>query len=142
AGSAATDLTTRADEAPEGWRLTGHKRYITGAGTSRLYLVYARLGDRPGAEGIGGVFVERDTPGFRVGHREFMMGLRGIPEGELHFERRELPRENLLVGPGDGFKKLMRAYNGQRLGAATGALRLAQSAFQRALGHAARRQPL
>src|SRR5881296_4213696 len=36
AGSAATDLMTRVDEAPEGWRLTGHKRYITGAGTSRL----------------------------------------------------------------------------------------------------------
>src|SRR5713226_1214475 len=36
AGSAATDLATRADEAPEGWSLTGHKRYITGAGTSRL----------------------------------------------------------------------------------------------------------
>src|SRR5919198_998731 len=50
AGSAATDLATRADEAPEGWRLTGHKRYITGAGTSRLYLVYARFGGRPGAE--------------------------------------------------------------------------------------------
>ena len=74
---------------------------------------------RPGAEGIGGVFVERDMPGFRIGRREFMMGLRGIPEGELHFEGCEVPREHLLVGPGDGFKKLMRAYNGQRLGAAT-----------------------
>src|ERR1051325_7865692 len=111
AGSAATDLTTRADEAPEGWRLTGHKRYITGAGTSRLYLVYTRFGDRPGAAGIGGVFVERDTRGFRVGHRELMMGLRGIPEGELHFEECMVPKENVLVGPGDGFKKLMAAYN-------------------------------
>src|SRR5919106_3553243 len=44
AGSAATDLATRADEDPEGWTLTGHKRYIPGAGTSRLYLVYARFG--------------------------------------------------------------------------------------------------
>src|SRR5438132_1428083 len=76
AGSAATDLVTRADEAPEGWRLTGHKRYITGAGTSRLYLVYTRFGGRAGAAGVGGVFVERGTPGFRVGHRELMMGLR------------------------------------------------------------------
>ena len=80
AGSAATDLTTRAEETPTGYRLTGHKRYITGAGTSRLYLVYARFGERAGAEGIGGVLVERDTPGFRVGRREPMMGLRGIPE--------------------------------------------------------------
>jgi len=43
AGSAATDLVTRADEAPEGYALTGEKRWITGAGTSRLYLVYCRM---------------------------------------------------------------------------------------------------
>src|SRR5437762_7308907 len=58
-GSAATDLETRAEEAPGGYRLTGHKCWITGAGTSRLYLVFARFGGRPGAEGIGGLLVER-----------------------------------------------------------------------------------
>jgi 3-sulfinopropanoyl-CoA desulfinase len=84
--------------------------------------------------------VERDTPGFRIGRRELMMGLRGIPEGELHFEGCEVPREQLLVGPGDGFKKLMAAYNGQRLGAATVALGLAQGAFERALAYAAARK--
>jgi alkylation response protein AidB-like acyl-CoA dehydrogenase len=140
AGSAATDLLTRAEETPDGWRLTGHKRYITGAGTSRLYLVYARFDGRAGADGIGGVFVERDTPGFRIGRRELMMGLRGIPEGELHFEDCVVPREHLLVGPGDGFKKLMRAYNGQRLGAATVALGLAQGAYERALAFSTERR--
>ena len=140
AGSAATDLATRADETPDGIRLTGHKRYITGAGTSRLYLVYARFGDRPGAAGIGGVLVERGTPGFRIGRREPMMGLRGIPEGELHFEGCGVPREQVLVGPGDGFKRLMAAYNGQRLGAATVALGLAQGAYERALAYATERR--
>jgi hypothetical protein len=140
AGSAATDLLTRAEETPDGWRLTGHKRYITGAGTSRLYLVYARFDGRAGADGIGGVFVERDTPGFRIGRRELMMGLRGIPEGELHFDGCVVPRDHLLVGPGDGFKKLMRAYNGQRLGAATVALGLAQGAYERALAFSTERR--
>ena len=69
-----------------------------------------------------------------------MMGLRGIPEGELHFEACEVPRENLLVGPGDGFKKLMAAYNGQRLGAATVALGLAQGAYEKALAYASIRK--
>jgi alkylation response protein AidB-like acyl-CoA dehydrogenase len=140
AGSAATDLETRAEEAPGGYRLTGHKCWITGAGTSRLYLVFARFGGRPGAEGIGGLLVERDTPGFTIGRREPMMGLRGIPEGELHFSACFVPTENLLVAPGDGFKRLMRAYNGQRLGAATVALGLAQGAYERALRHAAERR--
>lgn len=140
AGSAATDLTTHAGEAPGGFVLTGHKCWITGAGTSRLYLVFARFGTRPGAEGIGALLVERDSPGFRVGIRDHMMGLRGIPEGRLHFEQCFVPRENVLVEPGDGFKKLMRAYNGQRLGAAAVALGLAQGAYEHALRHATERR--
>src|SRR5947207_2687899 len=63
-----------------------------------------------------------------------------VVEGELHFENCQIPRENLLVGPGDGFKKLMSAYNGQRLGAATVALGIAQGAYERALGYAAERK--
>jgi len=139
AGSAATDLETRADEVPGGFVLNGQKRWITGAGTSRLYLVFARFGGRPGAPGIGGLLVERDTPGFTVGPREPMMGLRGIPEGQLRFTDCRVSREQLLVEPGDGFKRLMRAYNGQRLGAATVALGLAQGAYERARAYAEKR---
>jgi alkylation response protein AidB-like acyl-CoA dehydrogenase len=136
AGSAATDLVTRADEAPDGWTLSGEKRWITGAGVSRLHLVYCRMSDTPGAEGIGGILVERDTPGFRVGERDRTMGLRGIPEGRLHFEGCRVSRDQVLVGPPDGFKRLMSAYNSQRLGAATVALGLAQGAFEAALAYA------
>jgi 3-sulfinopropanoyl-CoA desulfinase len=140
AGSAATDLATRAEEAPGGYALTGEKRWITGAGTSRLYLVYSRMSAAPGAEGIGGVLVERDAPGFRIGERDRTMGLRGIPEGRLHFDRCHVPSENVLVGPPDGFKKLMQAYNGQRVGAAAVALGLAQGAYELALAFAAARR--
>ena len=84
-----------------------------------LYLVFCRMGPASGAEGIGAILVERDTPGFHIGERDRTMGLRGIPEGRLHFEDCRVPRANVLVCPPDGFKKLMRAYNSQRLGAAT-----------------------
>lgn len=140
AGSAATDLATRAEETAGGYTLNGSKRWITGAGTSRLYLVFCRMSAAPGAEGIGGIVVERDTPGFRAGERDHTMGLRGIPEGRLHFENCHVPAENVLVCPPDGFKKLMRAYNGQRLGAATVALGLAQGAYELALAYAAERR--
>ncbi len=140
AGSAATDLRTRADEAPEGYRLTGEKRWITGAGISRLYLVYCRLGAEAGARGIGGVLVEKDMAGFSIGERDQTMGLRGIPEGRLHFNGCRVPRESVLVAPPDGFKKLMEAYNGQRLGAAAVALGLAQGAYELALAYAGERR--
>jgi len=140
AGSAATDLGTTADEAPEGYALTGEKRWITGAGTSRLHLVYCRMGAQPGAEGIGGILVERDTPGLAIGERDRTMGLRGIPEGRLSFDRCRVGRAQVLVAPPDGFKKLMRAYNAQRLGAATVALGLGQGAYELALGYAVERR--
>ena len=139
AGSAATDLATHAHETGDGYTLNGEKRWITGAGTSRLYLVFCRMGLAAGAEGIGAIFVEGDTPGFHVGERDRTMGLRGIPEGRLHFTDCRVPRTNVLVCPPDGFKKLMRAYNSQRLGAATVALGLAQGAYELALAYATER---
>jgi alkylation response protein AidB-like acyl-CoA dehydrogenase len=140
AGSAATDLATRAEEVADGFVLNGSKRWITGAGTSRLYLVFCRMGQAAGAQGIGALFVERDTPGFQIGERDRTMGLRAIPEGRLHFTDCRVPRGNLLVCPPDGFKHLLRAYNSQRLGAATVALGLAQGAYELALAYAMERQ--
>jgi alkylation response protein AidB-like acyl-CoA dehydrogenase len=132
AGSAATDMRTNAVLQGDDYVLNGKKWWITGAGTSRLYLVYTRFNGNPGAAGIGGLLLERDTPGFRIGKREPTMGLRGLNEGELFFEDCRVPRENLLIGEG-GFKQLMSAYNGQRVGAATVALGLAQGAYEEAV---------
>jgi hypothetical protein len=132
AGSAATDMRTNAVLQGDDYVLNGKKWWITGAGTSRLYLVYTRFNGKPGAAGIGGLLLERDTPGFRIGKREPTMGLRGLNEGELFFEDCRAPRENLLIGEG-GFKQLMSAYNGQRVGAATVALGLAQGAYEEAV---------
>jgi alkylation response protein AidB-like acyl-CoA dehydrogenase len=65
--------------------------------------------------------------------------MRGIPEGEVTFTDCRVPASNLLVGPG-GFRALMAAYNGQRLGAATVALGLAQGAFEVAVRYAGERE--
>ena len=89
-----------------------------------------------GAEGIGGILVERDTPGFRVGERDRTMGLRAFPRDGCTSSSVGYAREQVLVGPPDGFKRLMSAYNSQRLGAATVALGLAQGAYEAALVYA------
>jgi hypothetical protein len=138
AGSAASDLATTATRDGDGFRLDGTKRWITGAGVSRTYVVFCRFDGRPGAAGVGAVIVEADTPGLRVTRRERAMGMRGIPEAEVVLDRCRVPAENLVLGPG-GFKRLMAAYNGQRLGAATVALGLAQGALELAVRHAGTR---
>jgi len=138
AGSAAADLETRARRDGERFRLSGEKRWITGAGVSRTYVVFCRFDEIPGAPGIGALIVDAETPGLTVRRRERAMGMRGIPEGELAFEDCPVAADDCLVGPGE-FKRLMAAYNGQRLGAATVALGLAQGALEEAVRFAGER---
>src|SRR5580658_4209138 len=85
AGSAATDMTTRADRRNGYYVLNGRKHWITGGGVSRLHLIFARIFDEAGRrQGVGGFLAVRDnagTPqGLTIGRREPTMGLRGIPE--------------------------------------------------------------
>ncbi len=146
AGSAASEMTTRADKRGDRYILNGKKHWITGGGVSRLHLIFARVFDEAGEEqGIGGFLAVREDagPGLIVGQREPTLGLRGIPETELIFEDLEIPAE-MAVTPRGGFRKgfarLMEAYNSQRVGAGTVALGLAEGAYREALAYSQARE--
>jgi len=138
AGSAASQMTTRADRRGDSFVLNGGKHWITGGGVSRLHLVFARVFDEDGTEeGIGGFLAVRgENPGLVVGRREPTMGLRGIPETEILLRDMVVGPDMVLVPPsgfGRGFAELMNAYNSQRVGAGTVALGLAAGAHDRAV---------
>jgi alkylation response protein AidB-like acyl-CoA dehydrogenase len=137
AGSDATAMQTTAEILGDEIVLNGHKCWITGGGVSRLHVVFARVSEKGKELGIGGVLLEKDHPGFRIGRRAYMMGLRGIPETELHFENCRLPKSHLLTV---GFRNLMEAYNAQRCGAGTVALGVAQGAYDLALAYVKERK--
>ncbi len=137
AGSAATQMITRADRIDGGYRLNGKKHWITGGGVSKLHLIFARVFDENGNEqGIGGFITVQGTKGLTVGTREPSMGLRGIPETEIIIENLEVG-DDMILSPPSGFKRgfgdLMTAYNSQRVGAATVALGIAQGAYEQSL---------
>ena len=71
AGSAATEMTSRADQRGNGYVLNGKKHWITGAGVSRLFLIFARVFDSRGEEqGIGGfIALGGETEGLEIGKR-------------------------------------------------------------------------
>lgn len=145
AGSAASEMTTRADRRGTGFVINGKKHWITGGGVSRLHLVFARVFDEKGEEeGIGGFVAIRDeTKGLKIGRREPAMGLRGIPEAEILFEDMEVSADALVLPPRGlrkGFADLMNAYNGQRIGAATVALGLAEGAYELGLAYSQERE--
>jgi alkylation response protein AidB-like acyl-CoA dehydrogenase len=145
AGSAATEMTTTAQKRGNSYVLNGKKHWITGAGASRLHLVFARVVAEQGEElGIGGFLAVRDeTRGLRIGNREPTMGLRGIPEAEVIMEDMEVAADALVMPPRGlrkGFADLMDAYNSQRVGAGTMALGIAQGAYQHALAFVQQRE--
>ena len=145
AGSDALAMTTRADKRGDVYVINGKKHWITGAGVSRLHLIFARVFDERGeALGISGFLAVRDeAKGLRVGKREQTMGLRGMPEGEVIFEDLEVPGAMALLPPSGfarGFGDLMNAYNSQRVGAGTVAMGIAGGALEHALEWAKTRE--
>ena len=129
AGTGLTDLTTKAEIKGDKILINGTKRWCSGAGHSDGYVVYARMSDAPAAKGIGAVFVDINTPGLTFGNSESLMGWRGIPSADIYFDNVEVPIDNLLVEPEDGFKKLMETFDLERCGNATMALSQAAAAL-------------
>jgi alkylation response protein AidB-like acyl-CoA dehydrogenase len=127
AGSALTDLRTRATVDGDTIVLNGQKRWCSGAGHANGYLVYCRMTDDPGAKGIGAVYVEKGTPGFSFGKREHSMGFRGIHSADMYFDNVRVPSGNVVAAAGGGFRKLMEAFDLERCGNATMSLAIAQA---------------
>ena len=146
AGSAATEMTTRAVRHGDIWVINGRKTWITGGGVSRLHLIFARVIEEGRDQGIGGFLVVRNGDGPPPGisfKRIPSLGLCGMPEAETEIAGLEVPDSMVLRPPGGwarGFGRLIDAYNGQRVGAATVALGLAAGAYEHALDRAQTRR--
>ncbi|MFB6161678.1 MAG: acyl-CoA dehydrogenase family protein [Haloferacaceae archaeon] len=134
AGTDLGALETVARRDGDEYVLDGRKHWITGGSVSRTYFVFARIVEDGTDHGIGGLLVDADAPGFEVVGVEDAMGVRGTPEGELAFDGCRVPAGNVVVKDRDeGFKKLMRAYNAQRVCASAVALGIAQGAHDLAV---------
>jgi acyl-CoA dehydrogenase len=139
AGSALTDLTTRAVVKGDKVIVNGTKRWCSGGRHADGYVVYCRMSDDPGAKGIGAVYVEKDAPGLSFGKPESLMGFRGVPSSDLYFTDCEIPLGNIVV-PAGGFRKLMEAFDLERCGNATMALAQASGALEDVLAYVQERE--
>jgi alkylation response protein AidB-like acyl-CoA dehydrogenase len=128
AGSAATEMKTRAVLRDGHYTLNGNKIFITRASVAKLFIVFARMGESPGAKGICSYVLDRDTPGFAIGKAEKTMGFKGAGSCELILDDCQVPKENLLTPPGS-FGKVMRGLNIARVLNPTFCLGIAQGAF-------------
>ncbi|MEU6699250.1 acyl-CoA dehydrogenase family protein [Pseudonocardia sp. NPDC046786] len=137
AGSDAAALRTSAVRDGEHWVLDGVKQFISGAGTSERYLVFARTGG-PGAGGITAFLVHRHALEF--GPNEAKMGWNAQPTRQVVLRGVRVPDTDRLGDEGGGFRIAMGGLDGGRLNIAACSLGGARSALDRAIAHLADRR--
>ncbi|MFC9765741.1 isobutyryl-CoA dehydrogenase [Rhodococcus jostii] len=134
AGSDAAALSTRAVRDGDDYVLNGVKQFISGAGTSEVYVVMARTGES-GPRGISAFIVPKGSPGLSFGPNEVKMGWNAQPTRQVIFEDVRVPAANLLGAEGGGFRIAMAGLNGGRLNIAACSVGGAQTALERAVAY-------
>ncbi|MGQ0652486.1 MAG: acyl-CoA dehydrogenase family protein [Betaproteobacteria bacterium] len=127
AGSAVTDLKTKATSVEGGYRIQGSKIFTTHSAYADVILAYVRFG--PGVGGIGSVLIDTKSAGVKRGKKSHFMS--GEEWAELHFDDAFVPHDMVLLGEG-GFKKQIAGFNVERIGNTARSLALGRYAYERA----------
>jgi len=138
-GSDAAAMRTTATLDGDHYVLNGSKAYISGAGTSDVYVVMARTGE-PGPKGISAFVVDKDARGLSFGAQERKMGWNAQPTAIVQFDDCRIPATNLLGQAGDGFRYAMMGLDGGRLNIAACSLGGARLALETAQDYVASRK--
>ena len=143
AGSDVGAVKTKAEKKGDEWILNGQKMWITNGGVANWYFVLARTNPDPKApasKAFTGFIVDRDFPGVTPGRKEKNMGQRCSDTRGITFEDVRIPKENVLLGEGAGFKIAMGTFDKTRPPVAAGAVGLAQRCLDESLKYALQRK--
>nr|XP_014093346.1 probable medium-chain specific acyl-CoA dehydrogenase, mitochondrial [Bactrocera oleae] len=143
AGSDVNGIRTKAERKGDEYILNGQKMWITNGGVANWYFVLARTNPDPKApasKAFTGFIVDRDTPGLTPGRKEQNMGQRASDTRGITFEDVRIPKENVLIGEGAGFKIAMGTFDKTRPPVAAGAVGLAQRCLDEALKYSLERK--
>ncbi len=135
AGSAVTDLTTKAVKDGKGFRVSGSKVFTSNSPDADIFLIYVRYHE--GINGIGSVIMDTSMSGFSKGKSSKYTN--GEEWCALYFDNVHIPEENVLLGPG-GFKKQISGFNAERIGNSARSLALGEFAFNVAKEYALTRE--
>ena len=138
-GSDAAAMKTTAVRDGDTYVLNGSKQFISGAGTSDVYVLMAKTSDE-GARGVSAFVIPLDTPGLSFGNNEKKMGWNSQPTCQVMLDDVRIPVANRIGDEGHGFKFAMAGLDGGRLNIAACSLGGAQRALDKALDYAKERQ--
>jgi alkylation response protein AidB-like acyl-CoA dehydrogenase len=135
AGSDAVSMKTRAVPDGDGWLLNGVKRWITNAGVSEFYTVFAVTEPGARSKGISAFVVEKSDPGVSFGAPEKKLGIKGSPTREVYLDNVRVPADRMIGDPGTGFATAMRTLDHTRVTIAAQAVGIAQGALDYATSY-------
>lgn len=139
AGSDAAALTTTATRDGDTYVINGTKQFISGAGSTQIYLVMARTGG-PGAKGISAFVVPAESEGLSFGPNERKMGWHAQPTRQVFFENVRVLADHRLGEEGEGFSFAMKGLNGGRVNIAACSLGGAQWATEQTVAYVQERE--
>jgi alkylation response protein AidB-like acyl-CoA dehydrogenase len=140
AGSDAASMTTTAVHDGDGYVLTGVKRWITNAGVSDFYTVFAitPMPDKPRA--ISAFVVEKSDPGVSFGAPERKLGIKGSPTREVYLDAVRIGADRRIGAEGTGFNTALRTLDHTRVTIAAQAVGIAQGALDYAASYVTQRR--
>ncbi|TWA91533.1 hypothetical protein FBY14_10320 [Azospirillum brasilense] len=139
AGSDAASLRTRAERDGDHYVLNGSKAFISGGGTSDVYVCMVRTGE-PGPKGISCIVVEKGTPGLSFGKQEHKLGWKSQPTSAVIFENCRVPVANRIGDEGEGFRIAMKGLDGGRLNIAACSVGGARFCLEQAVAYTTERK--
>ena len=133
AGSDVASMTTKAEADGDSWILNGSKCWITNAGISDLYTVFARTSpDRH--TGLTAFLVKAEW-GVEVDKLEHKLGIKGSPTGVIRFNDVRVPDSHRIGEIGQGFAVAMHTLDRSRPTIGAQAVGIAQGALDFAVGY-------
>jgi len=140
AGSDAASMTTRAVRDGDFRVLNGVKRWITNAGVSEFYTVFAVTDPSARSRGISAFVVEKSDEGVSFGAPEKKLGIKGSPTREVYFDNVRIPASRMIGDEGTGFATAMQTLDHTRVTIAAQAIGIAQGALDFAKGYVQERK--
>ena len=108
--------------------LTGSKYWITNAGISDVYIVFAKTDPDAGGRGVSCFLVEKDW-GLTIAKHEEKLGMRGSPTGEVVLDGVRVPASHRIGEEGQGFTVAMHTLDRSRPTIGAQAVGIAQGAI-------------
>ncbi len=140
AGSNVAGIQTRAEKKNGAYILNGSKTFITNASYAHYYTIFAKTDPDAGHRGMTCFIVDRESPGLSVGKKFDKLGQRASDTAEIVFENVEVPAENVVGAPGQGFYIAMKVFDHSRPGVAAAACGLQRRALDESVQYAGERE--